>query len=140
MRFQSCPQCDGGKDPFGQCETCKGYGELKMDEDVDCLLVRSEHVPAWYVLCDHQGNIVSDACVEGPAREWQEIADALKAGVGGHASFRRCDVYVGVHGAVFCSPRNTQGSYHVVPLSAVPILEKQIRECIAEDPAQGTRS
>lgn len=57
---------------------------------------------------------ISDACVEGPASEMLEIAQAIKAR--GSVSFRRCAVRVAGDTAYFCSPRNSSTDA-VVPLA-----------------------
>jgi len=75
-------------------------------------VLRDGSMDDWYVLQDHRWQYVSDACVEGDAEEWRQIATALIEGTS--ISFKRCaavrkDEEWSQIVYEFYSPRNSQG-------------------------------
>lgn len=70
----------------------------------------------WHVLFDADMRYVSDACVEGTAAEWRDIAKALR--LCASESFKRCAVRAtlrdGLVEFALYSPRNTCGGAAVL--------------------------
>jgi len=70
----------------------------QLDSDDEC---------DWHVMRDASFAYVSDACVEGTAEEWRDIASALRNRES--VSFKRCSVRWSGDTFTLCSPRNTMG-------------------------------
>lgn len=89
----------------------------------------------FYVLVDSRDGYLSDACVEGHAGEWREMANALREQTA--YSAKRCAVRFADGSALFWSPRNSMGRAAGLPQplasQLADIIDAELAKPVSED-------